>query len=94
MFWMKCIFFVWYQHVYTIVPDETNDWNKAFPGWHICKQRNEVDLKRLKMATYHDQDIFKAKNSLKPYFGFYRLLESFFEIYVESNWIRCQFTSL
>ena len=36
------------------------------------------------MATYHDQDIFKAKNSLKPYFVFYKLLESFFEIYIDS----------
>ena len=26
----------------------------------------------------------KKKNSLKPYFGFYKLLESFLEIYVKS----------
>ena len=62
-FMMKCIFSVWYQHVYTIVPDENSDWNKAFPDWHICEQRNGVDLERLKMATYHDQDISKKKLS-------------------------------
>ena len=84
IFLMKCIFSVWYQHVYTIVPDESSDWNKAFPEWHICEKRNGVDLERLKMATYHDQDIYKTKNSLKPYFGFYKLLESFLEIYVDS----------
>ena len=67
IFLMKCIFSVWYQHVYTYIPDDTNDWNKAFPGWHICEKRNGSDLERLKMATYHDQDLFKRKNSLKPF---------------------------
>ena len=64
IFLMKCIFSAWYQHVYTIVTDGSSDWNKAFPGLHICEKRNGVDLERLKMATYHDQDIFKAKKSL------------------------------
>ena len=36
------------------------------------------------MATYNDQDLFKRKNSLKPYFGYYKLLQSFFEIYIDS----------
>ena len=84
IFIMKCIFSVWYQHVYTYLPDENNEWNKAFPDWHICEQRNGVDLERLKTATYHDQDKFRETKSLKPYYGFYKLFESFLVIYVES----------
>ena len=72
-FMMKCIFSVWYQHVYTIVPDENSDWNKAFPDWHICEQRNGVDLERLKMATYHDQDISKKKELSKTILWFLQI---------------------
>ena len=79
------IFFsVWYQRVYTLLPDENNGWNEAFPDWQICEQRNGVDLERLRTATYHDQDKWRSSNSLKPYYGFYKLLESFLVIYVES----------
>ena len=70
--------------MYTLLPDENNGWNEAFPDWQICEQRNGVDLERLKMTTYHDQDKWRETNSLKPYFGFYKLLESLLVIYVES----------
>ena len=75
---------MWHQHVYTLLPDERNGWNNAFPDLHVCEQRNGVDLERLKIATYHDQDKWRETNSLKPYFGFYKLLESLLVIYVES----------
>ena len=50
----------------------------------ICEQLNGVDLERLKMTTYHDQDKWRETNSLKPYYGFYKLLEYFLVMYVDS----------
>ena len=36
------------------------------------------------MTTYHDQDKWRETNSLKPYYGFYKLLGYFLVMYVDS----------
>ena len=84
-FIMKCIFSIWYQHVYTILPNESNLWNKSFPDWHTCAKRYGPDLEKLKLAIYNDSDIFDKSKDFKPYFGFYKYLESFLEVYINKQ---------
>jgi len=84
VFLMKCIMSIWYQHVYTFEPVERNEWNKAYPDWHLCQKRNGTYLERLKISTYGDQEKYDKRNSLTPYFKYVKYLEEFLTEYVIS----------
>ena len=84
VFLMKCIMSIWYQHVYTFEPVEGNEWNKAYPDWHLCQKRNGTYLERLKISTYGDQEKYDKRNSLTPYFKYVKYLEEFLTEYVIS----------
>ena len=81
---MKCIFSVWYQHVYAFEPINDNQWNKAFPDWHLCPKRNGLYLERLKTMTYGDEEKFKRTASVEPYYNYVKYLEEFLTEYVNS----------
>ena len=59
IFLLKCILSIWYQHVYTLEPTKENEWNKAFPNWHLCPKRNGMYLENLKTMTYGDEEKYK-----------------------------------
>ena len=84
-FVMKCIFSIWYQHVYTVMPSESNLWNRSFPNWHTCAKRYGPDLEKLKLAIYNDSDVLDKTKDFKPYYGFYKYLESFLEVYINKQ---------
>lgn len=83
-FLMKCIFSIWYQHVFALQPKDSNSWNKVYPDWHMCPKRYGNDLERLKFGVYTDSDRYNKKQDLKPFYIFYKYLEAFLEIYVKS----------
>ena len=83
-FIMKCIFSIWYQHVFTLIPKDSNSWNKANPHWHICPKRHGHDLEKMKLAVYTDTHNYNKKNDMKPFYGFFKYLETFLELYVKS----------
>ena len=84
IFLLKCILSIWYQHVYTLEPTKENEWNKAFPNWHLCPKRNGMYLENLKTMTYGDEEKYKKTKSLEPYYNYVKYLEEFLTEYVNS----------
>ena len=99
-FLLKCVFSVWFVHIYHLKPVYNNDWYDKNEDWKNCGKRKGIFLENLKKSSNRDDELSIPNSddslylqSLLQMYQLCKLLLRFHLEKIESLQIICLLTS-
>ena len=88
IFFLKIIYSVWYQHVFSYHMDENNPFDNMNPEWNICNHRRGEYLQRLRDSSRFDNKVLCEEKKPKEKFKKWKRYLSFFLAGLKVNYPR------